>query len=517
MWIPWALIALGWALRLRLYFAGRSLRHDEASLTLNLITRSVRGLVGPLDREQGAPLGFLLLEKLSIQWLGDGELALRLVPLLAGLAVLPLFYALARRILVEPGVSIAVAIVALSEPLILYSAEVKQYSLDAASALALLVIAVRAWDGLRLWTTLLALAGTLAIWLSHPAVFVLAGIGLALSFRDVRESRWRRLSAHVFLAAIWAMSFLINDRFFLRYLRANEQLLDFWSGAFAPFPPRSAADVRWYLSTLFNVFKDPVGLPAAGLAVLACLLGAWEFGKRNMTALVAVLASIAFALAASALRKYPFAGRLILFTAPLFTLLIAEGLSAVARLSDRRARAIVIIWTGLLLAEPALNAARTLLRPPEGEELRPVLASIQRLWRDGDRIYVYHGGEAAFSYYVGRTDRPFRFDAVPILGASGRDDWNVYPKDLAKIKGSPRAWIVFSHIVKVSGVDEERFLLFFLDRVGHRIREIPGFGASAYLYDLAPAAAARAPARVPRAATATVSARVDRGRNPGVH
>jgi 4-amino-4-deoxy-L-arabinose transferase-like glycosyltransferase len=480
----WALIGLGAVLRLRVYFADRSLRRDEASLTYNLLTRSVAGLFGPLDREQGAPIGFLLLEKASIGLLGDGEMALRLIPLVAGLAVLPLLFLVARRLVSSDATTLALAIVAIGEPLVRYSAEVKQYSLDVAIALAILAVALRARDGNRLWTILLGVTGVLALWLSHPAVFVLGGVGASLAAGPVVGREWRRVGVLLLLALAWGLSFLCNDLFFLRHLRGNYRLLGFWTGSFAPFPPHNLSELRWYVTTLFDIFRDPVGLPASGLAVLAFFVGVVELWRKDSKGWGMLMAPVGLALMASALRKYPFAGRLILFTAPLLALVVAEGLSSIGRAPDRRGRWLAFGWSALLLFEPALGAFRDVVRPPEGEELRPILRAIQARVLDDDRIYVYHGAEPAYSYYATRSRDPIRLSGRLVRGVSGRDDWTAYPQDLEQLRDERRVWVIFSHVVKVSGVDEERFLLFFLDRMGTRRDEIRGFGASAYLYDL---------------------------------
>src|SRR5262245_8490097 len=99
--LPAALCGLGAALRLWQYAADASLWADEANLVLNIIERPLGRLLGPLDYRQVAPPGWLLLERTAVTVFGQGEQALRLVPLLGSLAALPLAWQVARRIL--PG------------------------------------------------------------------------------------------------------------------------------------------------------------------------------------------------------------------------------------------------------------------------------------------------------------------------------------------------------------------------------------------------------------------------------
>src|SRR5580700_337675 len=124
----WLLVAVGAAIRLRLYLQNRSLWVDEAMVSLNIIHRPIAQLWRPLDDHQAAPLGWLLLQKFSITLFGSSEYALRLVPLIAGIGSLVLLLMLARRT-VGPAVGlVAVAMACLSKGLIYYSSEAKQYS-----------------------------------------------------------------------------------------------------------------------------------------------------------------------------------------------------------------------------------------------------------------------------------------------------------------------------------------------------------------------------------------------------
>src|SRR5918999_1855822 len=77
----------------------------------------------------------------TVSGLGESEYSLRLVPFLAGVIALILFRQLAVRALPGLGGLVAVALFAVGEPLVYWSAEAKQYSLDVLAAGALLYIA----------------------------------------------------------------------------------------------------------------------------------------------------------------------------------------------------------------------------------------------------------------------------------------------------------------------------------------------------------------------------------------
>ena len=71
---------------------------DEAFLAINFLTRDFAGLALPLEFDQIAPPGFLWAEWSIARWLGSGELALRLIPFLAGVASLLLFWRFCRQV-----------------------------------------------------------------------------------------------------------------------------------------------------------------------------------------------------------------------------------------------------------------------------------------------------------------------------------------------------------------------------------------------------------------------------------
>jgi hypothetical protein len=247
-----------------------------------------------------------------------------------------------------------------------------------------------------------------------------------------------------------------------------------------PLLPRSLRDLSWLPTRLLALFRSPAGLGLPGLGVFAFLVGAWALLAKDRRRLALFLSPLLFALIASALHKYPFAGRLLLFLVPSVLLLVAEGALRVREATRRSAPFVGVAMIGLLLLHPVAEAGYRLLRPRSREELRPVVIYVRDHRRASDRIYVYHAAAYAFEYYSERCG----------LGASGASvgaesyGWDGYRRDLEMLRGGGRTWFLFSHISNRSGVDDEKLLLLHLDGMGPRLDSFQRPGASAYLYDL---------------------------------
>jgi hypothetical protein len=139
-YLPWMIVAVGVVLRLARYLHDKSLWLDESYLALNLMRRSFHGLTETLDWNQGAPLGFLFSEKAALRLFGDSEYSLRLLPLIAGVASVFVFYAAAKPLLSRGAFLIALLLFATLEPFIYYAAELKQYELDVLATVSLLAV-----------------------------------------------------------------------------------------------------------------------------------------------------------------------------------------------------------------------------------------------------------------------------------------------------------------------------------------------------------------------------------------
>lgn len=474
-------LATGAVLRLREYLFNRSLWTDEAGLSLNIVELGYRGLFGRLEHDQGAPPGFLVVEKAVSEVLGSGELALRLVPLLCGVAAVWLVYAAGRRLVGERSALLAAGLLAVMEPAIRYSVEVKQYSTDVAITLLLLGLAgvlVDESEDARRYVAL-ALAGAAAIWLSHAAMMVTAGVGIVLMARAVHSRSAGAMRGLVMTAVVWMLSFAGLYTLSLSHLIANDYLHDFWIGAYAPLPPTSPADLRWYHTALLSLLQNAVGPYGGGLGLFAALVGT--------VALLAVQATrwkwaltvspIVVCLILSGFELYPFSDRMVLFLLPLVLLLSARGVVA---LWDR-SRAAGACAAVAMLVTPVVFAAADFRSPSAREELRPVLEAVHQALVPSDGLLIYYGAMNAFRYYS-RHGGIGRFPEIGVIEAH-REDWSGYEREVAELGTPGRSWVVFSHVYSDSGANEEEVILFFLDRAGTRLGHVSANGASAYLYE----------------------------------
>ncbi len=501
----WLAVTAGAGLRLARFLGDRSLRGDEAALAVNILGRSARSLLGRLDFNQAAPAGFLLLEKGVTALLGDGEPALRLVPLVAGIAALALFLPLARRTLGPwAGVS-AVAFFAATWRPIFYAAEVKQYTLDLLVTVTALLLAMPLLEEApapRRWW-LLGGFGAVAVWLSHPSPFVLAGIGLTLASVHLRRGRRaqagvasagptaRRIGAagrrwawtapvrrDLAIGALWLASLALCYEVNLRHVGESAALVAYWGGAFAPFPPTTFAALAWYGRTFLHLLENPVGM-TAWPGVIGFALGVAALLWRQPAKGALILAPLAVAFAASAARLYPLADRVALYLVPVFALVVAASIDLLARIAG---------WRGTLagclaFCFVAVPAARASLAMPEEWnriELRPLAGYLAGRARPGDLVYAYALYEP-WLYYARR------FDLAGLelrRGNRGPAEAPVRDGELVALRGRPRVWVLVTDLSWPRREDLRPLFEAKLDRLGRRLDERSAPGVTLYLYDL---------------------------------
>ncbi len=491
-YIGWLFIILGTVLRLRQYLADRSLWHDEANLALNLVNRTFGGLTQPLDYEQGAPIGFLLIEKSILVLLGNKDYILRLFPLISGLLALYLIYLVARRYFGTTGL-FAVLVFAISWSLIYYSSELKQYSSDALFALLLIYLAFRCFDKRERFEDflLLGVTGLIAIWTSHPSAFILAGIGLTLIFDKLNRKAYTPLAWTLGLGVLWTSALAAVYFVSLRYLTANSFLQDYWRHAFMPLPPWSNLD--WFGKTYLSLMGASLGFDSLYLVILCSalgLIGVVSLSYRNRNIAMVILLPFGLALIAAALQEYPLDDRFMLFLVPLFILLMAEGLSQIYLSLQKSSGTMAVIFFAcialLTLWMPVYDGYRKFLAPPMGEDIKPVLQYVVENQSPNDLVYVEHGARPAFAYYAASYGLNTG-NVITGTDFNGKPTLQKLYNSAKQLRGNNRVWFIFTNVdcVGCQG-DAEGDFVQYLNQIGRQENSFHAQGADVYLYNLNP-------------------------------
>ena len=321
---------LGAVLRLGL-LARQPLGIDE-DFTAAVVTRPLGEMLGVVSRDSAPPLFYLL--EWPVAHLAAGPAALRLVPAVAGIALIPLLAALARRVGGDPAGLWAAAFVALLPATLMGAENARMYSLAGSLVVAAALLLWRATERprARRWAAYGAVAAA-AVWTDYFAAVALAGVVVA--------AIWLRPGGRALVAAggvtVVALASLAP---WLAFAHAQFEHAGqgFW------IPPLSPESVAGTFGQLFAGPPIDPGVPGRevliGLQVLAVAAG--------VGALVA---------AGVAIRRGPETRRLAGFL-----ILACSGVAALAAVSPWRpileARYASVIWLPLFaLAGVGLAAA----------------------------------------------------------------------------------------------------------------------------------------------------------------
>jgi hypothetical protein len=490
----WLIVALGIVLRVRQYLSYRSLSGDEASLAVNIVSRSFAGLTEPLGFHQAAPVGFLYIEKLLIILLGNADYILRLLPLISGILAVYLLYRISLDHFGIVGI-FALSMFALNSWQVYYTSELKQYSSDVMVTLLLVYFSLRCLkeeprDRDFIW---LGAIGAIAIWISHVAIFILAGTGLALVFEKYVRKRQIPLVWLAGLAAVWFVSFGIDYLVALQDSATNRYFQTFWAKAFLPLPPWS--DIPWLVNIYYKFVLITLNGTDTGMdhmiLILGFIGGLSLLARRPGMAIIVIFPFI-MTLVASAWQKYPLSHRFMLFLVPLALLLMAEGVGRIYYFLAKWQKHVALILCGIpvvfMLLLPAQNAIGVFKSPSTASEIKPIMKYIEENRKQGDVIYIHYRSVTAFTYYA-----PFyHLNSENIIAGVDRQDpkkaISRFIEDVKSLKGNDRVWFVLSEVVECGDCEgnPSQFFINYIDENGTLIDSVQATNSGAYLYDLNP-------------------------------
>ena len=470
-------------IRMSEYLANRSIWLDEASLALNIVGKSFYELLTqPLNYNQAAPIGFLLLTKFIVSMFGKSEFVFRVIPLISSFISFFVLYQISIKCLSRKFTWIPLFLFATSTELLRYATEFKQYSSDVLFALIIALNAISFSEHEYSCKTgvTFGIIGAAVLWFSFPSLFMMGGAGIVLFFSYVVEKKWKNIKNLLISFFFWGVSFVLMYFFFLKDIGSNALFEQYWSNDFMPLPPYTISDQLWFAERIVKIFYYPGMINQALIGLIAAIIGAYAIFRKQKIFFILLL-PLCLTLIASSIHRYPFEGRVILFYVPFLYLLVAGGLSFLINKSSYFSKAlgvgflISILYPALIMAYGQLSS-RVVYR----EEIKPILNYVKIYQQKEDMIYVYYGADRAFQYYIDS----YGFDNERcITGISSRQNLGKYHADLDQLKGKKRVWVIFTHVYSAQESSEERYMVDYMGSIGKRLDMFRSVRASVYLYD----------------------------------
>lgn len=435
------LLLLGAAWRLLRYAQNFALSDDE-SFVVRYLTDGDWASVPKPARAQAVPALFIGAEKAALGVVGPSEYGLRLLPVVAGLLGLFLFWRLARRALPPVPAALAIGLLSVSYFPLRFSSEIKPYSLDLLASVVLLDLGLRIReDPARLRPLgLLVIVAPVLVVLSYPSCLLVASVSAVLL-----PVVWRHPDRRV-KALFVAYNLAALALFLVSYLKVGVGQFqgqggfsnEYWQ-LHRSFPPAGPWALLVWLFQLATglVFAYPLGdvTGVAALTFLLCVAGAAALRRSDRPGVLAIcLLPFAATFAVSAARLYPFGPhpRIAQHLAAPICLLAGAGIAALVEsgnaspeVAHRRTRRVMALLAVIGLAGVAVDLVQP-YRSRRDEAFRTLAAELRSKAGREDLVVYYQDPEDGrpspppLEFYLRKEGLRFSWADLPDLDASPR-------------------------------------------------------------------------------------------------
>lgn len=366
------LIAIG--VFIRALLLGGPLHYDEAFTLSEFASRSPLFFLTRYTHSNNHVFHTLIVWLLHCVT-GDRLWALRLPAFAAGVALLFVTYALARRWHDEPTACLAVALAVVATPLVEYSAQARGYTMLTLMFLLLFLVQD---DRLR------ALCVAFGAWTIPTMLYAAAGWALWLA---ITQRAWRRI-AFVALASAGLTFFLYLPILLVtgpESITSNGNTLSVPYAVLFTELPRTFLDMAREWSLAFT-------MPVAALLGLAALIAVW---RRTASGVALASAGTAIVALLLLLRKVPFP-RVWIFVLPLLLIAAASMITRALRIP-----AALLIFATLAFAANAVfvTSRDGYVEDPAMRDAARVAAVIRALPADA-RVLVTSPLDAPYAFLV---------------------------------------------------------------------------------------------------------------------
>jgi hypothetical protein len=444
VYLSYAIMLIGAALRLSVYFQNRNLFIDEADLARNIYERNFVGLIHPLSYFQYAPPLFLWGAKLCAMILGYGEYALKVVPLLSGIGTIILMYLLLQKYEVKKVAWYPLFLLSTGIIYLRYATEFKQYSSDCLIALGLIYLALSVDSskmGIPKFVSIWIYAGSIAVWGSMPSVFILAGVGSYYFALFYSTGGLKKIYALIIPVAMWIAQFLLYYFIILKPQIQSDYLQNFHRADFLYLIPTSMHELYHNWEVMIHILGVAAGHWGLSIVfhILLIVIAAYFAVKRKMLSILLVVIPMFLLLLAAALHQYTLAPRIVLFIMPVILILIAIGFEQ--SFSYKYIRAIFVLASVVCMYN--FNQLIYFYKPLQVQQVTDCLHFLKAQKITGPHLYIHPAGIPIYAYYTGVHPGKAEWEG---LSNGIRLDYNINYDSLAQtMKGRSAMLYGFEH------------------------------------------------------------------------
>ena len=432
---PWVCFLVVVCFATRLNLMTRSLYRDEAWVAESILSHSLRSMFFYERWLQSSPPLFLLLVRGAVSVFGSSEIALRLVPWLAGALSVVFVGRALTRLFPTTLVIVGTSLFLTNYWALKYSQQVKQYSTDLlVSSLFLLLLTSYLVEGHKrsaFWA--LVFAGGFSVLLSYTAVFWFPVCMLVVAFgasdRSLTETAMyskrnpigNRFTDCVTTLFVYLGCFGVANWVFIRPNR-SASLVQFWIDDFIGSGGLLRSLVGFFKSTCdlmlpqqfqwSRFFSYTCGVMIV-LAALRALAAQYHGDKRARRVVVLTILPVITSVIASYFHQYPLLTkpRMIIWLLPICTLLLVYAIEPfwlwLAAKGGVRASLLLTATTTGLICLVAVGLSFLVVERGRSNPLDDFRSGVLYLSRHGgphDQVFVYALGAEELGYYTQRLD-----------------------------------------------------------------------------------------------------------------
>lgn len=426
------------------FIAKSSIWHDEG-FSIMLASRGWLEIWAPTARDVHPPLYYELLH-LWMNFFGHSEVAIRSLSALAGVAIIPLGYLVAKKAAGRQAGYIAAGVLALAPFLIRYSQEARMYGiLGLFLILALYCVMRIVQKPESFWPYAgYTLSIAAAMYTHYFAALAVVSFWLYLILLEPLK-RWR-VGRAVFLSWRWWVANIVAGLLFVPWLPSMLAQLKRGQGLswLQPTSWRTVPDTVWQFFTFTDGRMLNLIYWLLALLVIAGLVWLWlsDRSKQKFTRLLIIYTSAPIAIGILvSLRRPIFHERYFAFAAIGFYILVAI---AVDRLG-RKNRVVLVTLIGVVCLIELVGIRNVYAQ--SSHQMRTEMAVVNSSYQPGDKLvsgelYTYFDG----SYYNGTGQRMLLYTGNGTPNGYGESallyDQNVYLPSYNNLPTGSRVWLV---------------------------------------------------------------------------